>query len=161
LGTAQTLAFLGPSLKPRDINPHATLITLYMNAVEEWALEYQGEDPDTSAEFNRVEPYIFGEDFDLSLYERSEFDKYTVLIEASITRGRDGDLHFDRYVAFLWTWNTRTWRSDCLLFPASLPRFLISSLPHLLPSSSPPFLISSLPHLLVRSLQPVSVPSNH
>ena len=161
MGTAATLAFLGPSLKPRDINPHATLIALYMNAVEEWVVQYQGENLDTSAELRRVEPYIFGEDADLSFCESSEFNKYTVLMEASITRGRDGDLHFDRYVAFLGTWNARTWRSDCLFFPASLPHFLISSLPLLLPSSSPPFLISSLPHLLVRSLQPVSVPSNH
>jgi hypothetical protein len=145
LGTAQTLAFLGPSLKPRDINPHATLIALYMNAVEEWVVEYQGEDLDTSAEFNRVEPYIISDDFDLSSYERSEFNKYTVLMEASITRGRDGDLHFDRYVAFLGTWNAWTWCLDYLL---SLALYLTSS-------------ISSLPHLLARSLQPVSVPSNH
>jgi hypothetical protein len=95
-------------------------------------VEYQGEDLDTSAEFNRVEPYIISDDFDLSSYERSEFNKYTVLVEASITRGRDGDLHFDRYVAFL-----RTWCFELPPFSASLPRFLISSLPHLLPSSSP------------------------
>ena len=131
MGTAQTLAFLGPSLKPRDINPHATLIALYMNAVEEWVVEYQGEDLDTSAEFNRVEPYIFGEDVDLSLCERSEFNKYTVLIEASITRGRDGDLHFDRYVAFLGTW-TRGHDVWIASFPC-----LSTSLSHLLPSSSP------------------------
>lgn len=133
LGTAATLAFLGPSLKPRDINPHATLIALYMNAVEEWVVQYQGENLDTSAELRRVEPYIFGEDADLSLCESSEFNKYTVLMEASITRGRDGDLHFDRYVAFLGTWNARTWGFESPSFPASLPPFLI-----------PPSLISSL-----------------
>ena len=141
LGTAATLAFLGPSLKPRDINPHATLIALYMNAVEEWVVQYQGENLDTSAELRRVEPYIFGEDADLSFCESSEFNKYTVLMEASITRGRDGDLHFDRYVAFLGTWT----RGHGVWIATFSP-------PLYLPSSSPPFLISSPPHHLARSL---------
>jgi hypothetical protein len=71
MGTAPTLAYLGTSLKLRDNNPHATLITLYMNAVDESAMNHSGkQDTDQRAEYKRVAPYV----------------------------GRDGDLHFDRYV---------------------------------------------------------------
>ena len=121
-----------------------------MNAVEEWVVVYQGENLDTSAEFKRVEPYIFGQDADLSLCESSEFNKYTVLMEASITRGRDGDLHFDRYVAFLGTWTRGH---------GVLSRLL--SLPLYLTSSSPPFLITSLaPCSLKACLQITNITDN-
>jgi hypothetical protein len=133
LGTAQTLAFLGPSLKPRDINPHATLIALYMNAVEEWVVEYQGEDLDTSAEFNRVEPYIISDDFDLSSYERSESTstrfswrlRLPVVVMATCTL--TGMLHSLGHG----TRGHGVWITSFPLLSTSLPR-------------SPPFLISSL-----------------
>jgi hypothetical protein len=102
MGTAPTLAYLGTSLKLRDNNPHATLITLYMNAVDESAMNHSGkQDTDQRAEYKRVAPYVFGEKGGankISPFQRSPYIKEIILMGSSQAVGRDGDLHFDRYV---------------------------------------------------------------
>jgi hypothetical protein len=101
MGTAPTLAYLGTSLKPRAENPHATLLTLYMNAVDETAMNHGGKQgTDQRAECKRVAPYIFGDKKGAAIkISPSQFSPYTkeiIFMGSSQAVGRDGDLHFDR-----------------------------------------------------------------
>jgi hypothetical protein len=101
MGTAQTLTCLGPRLKPRHVNPHATLLTLHLNAVEEFAIERENKEADQSVAVNRILPYIHNSTKRVDVtspYALSYYSKDIVLLAASSAIGRDVDLHFNRYV---------------------------------------------------------------
>lgn len=103
MGTAPVLANLGTSLKPRHVNPHATLITSYMHAVEESAQYHNGggDYPDFKDECRRIAPYVVGSrgadvpPSRLSIHNR-EFTLMTLATRKAV--GRDLDSYFDRYV---------------------------------------------------------------
>jgi hypothetical protein len=78
-------------LKTPELNPHATLLTLYMNAVEQMAQSETGKD--AIAEYKRAEPYIFKiAPAAFSLPDSKE----RILLDASRTLLRDNDMYFDR-----------------------------------------------------------------
>jgi hypothetical protein len=57
LGTSATVAYMMPLLQPCSVNPHATLITMYMNAVQEITTTLESE-IDTRAEFLKLCKYM-------------------------------------------------------------------------------------------------------
>lgn len=93
LGTAGCLALLGTMLKTPDLNPHATLLTLYMNAVDEMARDESMKD--IEAEYKRTEPYIFKANTPAQA-PLQRYSKQQILLGASRTLLRDVDKYFDR-----------------------------------------------------------------
>jgi hypothetical protein len=94
LGTEQTLACFSARLKAPEANPHATLITLYMNAVEEAARSTPPSRALQLMERRRIEPYVSK---GTSPGPRHPLGKESMLLQVSLDLGRDVDLYFDRY----------------------------------------------------------------
>jgi hypothetical protein len=96
--TAQTLASFRTSLKPRHVNPHATLLTSYFNAVEEIATQHRDKVEYRRAAGRKVAPYIFGKEGQKMPSTVPRYSKENVLWSTSNHVGRDVDLIFDQYV---------------------------------------------------------------
>ncbi|GAB7330094.1 hypothetical protein MBLNU13_g01778t1 [Cladosporium sp. NU13] len=95
LNTPRCLALLGIMLKKPDLNPHATLLTLYMNAVDEMARAETQQA--VAAEYARAEPYVFKDGRSPAVFS-NPFSKERILLGASRTLFRDNDGYFDRQV---------------------------------------------------------------
>lgn len=106
-------------LKEPAHNPHATLLTLYMNAVDEMASDETRQA--IAAECKRAEPYIFNNGRSPAALS-NPFSKELILLGASRTLFRDGDVYFDRSVFS----PRRSKRTTRLHFSSTCPR----SLPH-------------------------------
>ena len=78
-------------LKTPDLNRHATLLTLYMNAVDDAARDETCKAVET--EYKRAEPYVLGATGS-PFY--SPYSKERILLGASRTLLRDNDVYFDR-----------------------------------------------------------------
>jgi hypothetical protein len=82
-------------LKTPDLNPHATLLTLYMNAVDQMAVAETRQA--IAAEYTRAEPYVFKDGRSPAALS-NPYSKERVLLGSSRTLFRDGDGYFDRRV---------------------------------------------------------------
>ena len=80
-------------LKTPDLNRHATLLTLYMNAVDEAARDETRKAVET--EYKRAEPYVLGTTSSPAAFS-SPYSKERILLGASRTLLRDNDVYFDR-----------------------------------------------------------------
>lgn len=104
LGIHRTLAYMMPLLQKRNVNPHATLITLFMNAVEETLTDEDKmrDMTPSSASSRRLMRYI--------PHKGSRVTRYDPVL-VKLYMGRDlvtgYDFAFDRYA--------KTW----LLFPVN------------------------------------------
>jgi len=82
-------------LKTPDLNPHATLLTLYMNAVDQMA---RAETHQAVAdEYTRAETYVFKNGRSPAAFS-SPYSKERILLGSSLTLFRDGDEYFNRQV---------------------------------------------------------------
>lgn len=83
---------LGRFLQPPNINPHATLLTLFMNAVDEEMTEADDRQSLTT-EQTQVSRYIPATEI-----PRSIFDPTIYMLDAARSIVRDNDKYFDRSV---------------------------------------------------------------
>lgn len=88
LGCQMTLAFMMPLLDAPDVNPHATLIMLFMNAVEEMVQDLSSM-VDRTKEVSQCAKFT-----DLTAMPTSAFDPVSVLMGASLSMFRDADKYF-------------------------------------------------------------------
>lgn len=104
-------------LKEPTRNPHATLLTLYMNAVDEMAFAETRQA--IAAEYKRAELYIFNNGRSPAAFS-NPYSKESILLGASRTLFRDGDAYFNRSVLFPRR-SKRTTRLHFSTCPRSLP----------------------------------------
>ncbi|KAI1097627.1 hypothetical protein F4804DRAFT_159157 [Jackrogersella minutella] len=94
LGIDTTLEIFGPLLKPSNINPHATLITLFVNAVAEMVIFGDFIDFEHPADLTRK-----------ALQYMPELGPCSITNHVKILRSRtllqDIDIYFDRYMFVL------------------------------------------------------------
>lgn len=86
---AQTMAYLGPLLQTWSANPHATLLTLFMNAVDEVS-ERRHDVATQKREVARALRYS-----PLTSRTRGRYDPRIILVTASAALFRDVDKYFD------------------------------------------------------------------
>lgn len=91
LGIKETLALFGPRLCPRESNPHATLITLFLNVVDE-SLTPMDKSQDLMELTNKLSPYL-----PLKVqYDFNDNDAEILRIVAAGHMVRDVDKYFNR-----------------------------------------------------------------
>lgn len=91
LGIAKVAGFLGPLLQDPTDNKHATLITLFMNAVQEIYEDFKQDPKTVKSELTRVMQYR------LPVAPRlSQHDAQATLNVAAMDLVRDGDRFFKR-----------------------------------------------------------------
>ena len=92
LGSHGVLAHLGSLLQPRAINPHATLIMLFMNAVHEMITE-EDKIREFIASFRTIEKYLR---LPPARPLDSEHDPAAILVGCARIMFYNTDLFFDR-----------------------------------------------------------------
>ncbi|ROW09323.1 hypothetical protein VPNG_05867 [Cytospora leucostoma] len=93
LGTQRTLALFGPKLCPQERNPHATLITLFMNAVEQECSRLDSFQ-DTPHEMQKLSAFL---PLAIPLDGHTSDAKFLRFSQAKAMM-RDGDKYFNRYM---------------------------------------------------------------
>jgi len=91
---AQTARAMAPLLQPPGINPHATLVTLFLNAVHEIHHRFKDDPKLLVSELKRVMQYRRSK-----LRHRDVNDAEGGLNVAATDSVRDGDRYFDMYVS--------------------------------------------------------------
>ncbi|KAI5866987.1 hypothetical protein GGS23DRAFT_299667 [Durotheca rogersii] len=91
LGTAQTLYYIGRLLKHPSENPHATLVTLFLNAVDE-IFDDDEKRKVLVSEMREVCKYI------TPSTPRAKYDANLILCDFALPQIRDVDKYFDRYM---------------------------------------------------------------
>lgn len=81
---------MGALLKSPAVNPHATLITLFMNAVSEMITE-QDERETVQGDIKQVWKYM-----PPSPLLHSRYDAAAIVMDVGRTQVRDNDKYFDR-----------------------------------------------------------------
>ncbi|KJX98201.1 hypothetical protein TI39_contig428g00014 [Zymoseptoria brevis] len=92
LGCPMTLVYMIPLLEAHVINPHATLIMLFMNAVEEMVAQAPSS-ADRTAEILQCTKYVPMKDCRVS-----PLDPYFIILGGSCCMFRDTDKYFTRYM---------------------------------------------------------------
>lgn len=93
LGVQRTLAILSPLLQERTENPHATLITLFMNAVGEVAHSVKPSHNDIMFRMRKVRAYL-----PVTGPLRSRYDPTMILHSSALDLLRDNDELFKQFV---------------------------------------------------------------
>ena len=90
---AGTAASMGPLLQQPGVNCHATLVTLFLNAVYEVYQRFKNDPKIVASELKRVLQYRPPKSL-----RRSVHDAESVMNIAGTDSVRDGDKYFDMYV---------------------------------------------------------------
>ncbi|KAK0257347.1 hypothetical protein LTR29_005146 [Friedmanniomyces endolithicus] len=93
LGIGRTLDLLGPLLQPQSVNPHATMLTLFMNAVMDTVWKMQEHKQITIAETELAMQYM-----SMLTPKQMLGSNIGMLIHGHMVAMRDAEKYFDTYM---------------------------------------------------------------